>query len=237
MKISSSTLVLFLYAAAFSQPSVLNVSLHNGEPFYASIDNAVPGGEAAEEFTAGNLKDGKHFLDVWSSSGSGQPGNYLFSGSIIVPAGFEVYAVIDESGNCVLYKKIPLRKRDHGKYNCRCDCEYCRKCIYKNKWGHDDCNRKTIDSKDFNRLKDVVASKSFDRTRADIAKQAIDGNYLLSRQVKELLGLFSFEETKLDVAKYAYGKVCDKGNFFEVYDAFAFESSVTELKEFISTQR
>jgi hypothetical protein len=237
MKIPFSILVLLLSSVAYPQLSALNISLHNGEPFYASIDNAAPGGEAAEEFTAENLRDGKHFLDVWTSPGTGQPGSYLFSGSIILPAGFDVYAVIDESGNCVVYKKIPIRKRDYGKYNCRCDCEYCRKCIYKNKWGHDDCSRKTIGTKDFNRLKDIVASKSFDETRADIAKQAIDGNYLLSRQVKELLALFSFEGTKLDVAKYAYGKVCDKGNFFEVYDAFAFESSVTELKEFISTQR
>jgi hypothetical protein len=62
----------------------------------------------------------------------------------------------------------------------------------------------------------------------------IGTNCLLSSQVKEIILLFSFEETRLDFAKYAYGYTFDIGNYYQVNDAFKFESSIDELNTYIS---
>ncbi|MCX7728498.1 MAG: DUF4476 domain-containing protein [Bacteroidia bacterium] len=45
--------------------------------------------------------------------------------------------------------------------------------------------------------------------------------------------LFSFEETRLEFAKYAYSKVIDKENYYQVNDAFQFENSIEELNNSI----
>lgn len=98
----------------------------------------------------------------------------------------------------------------------------------------DGCNGKAMQKDDFKDLKGSINNRSFESTNLDKAKTAIDNNYLTSEQVKELLGYFTFESNKLELAKYSYKKVCDQGNFFKVYDAFDFDSSITELKDYIS---
>jgi hypothetical protein len=45
--------------------------------------------------------------------------------------------------------------------------------------------------------------------------------------------LFSFEDSRLDFAKFAYKNCINKGNYFEVNQAFSFESSVDNLNQFI----
>ena len=90
---------------------------------------------------------------------------------------------------------------------------------------------------DFDNLKTLVNSKSFESTRIDFLKTAIDDNYFLSLQVKEMIRLLSFEASKLEIAKYAYKKTCDRENYFKVYDAFTFESSINELREWMKKNK
>jgi hypothetical protein len=87
---------------------------------------------------------------------------------------------------------------------------------------------------DFKDLKSTINNMNFESTNLDVVKTAIDNNYFTSEQVRELLTYFTYEDNRLIVAKYAYKKVCDQKNFFKVYDAFNFESSVSELKNYIS---
>ncbi len=55
-------------------------------------------------------------------------------------------------------------------------------------------------------------------------------------QVKDIMDLFTFEGSKLDYAKYAYEFCWEKNNYYMVNDAFEFESSISELDEYISTR-
>ncbi len=87
---------------------------------------------------------------------------------------------------------------------------------------------------DFGNVKTSIKSKSFDESRLTIAKQVINNNCLLSSQVKEIMLLFSFEDTRLDLAKYAYGYTYDIGNYYQLNDAFTFESSIDELNDHIN---
>lgn len=90
---------------------------------------------------------------------------------------------------------------------------------------------------DFESAKGSIASKGFDESRLTIAKQIVGSNCLTSAQVGQIMRIFGFEETRLDFAKFAYGHTFDIGNYYQVNDAFQFESSIDELNTYISSVR
>lgn len=85
----------------------------------------------------------------------------------------------------------------------------------------------------FIQVQQSIDSKSFEDSKLIMAKQVIASNCLLSSQVKRIMELFNFEDTRLELAKYAYGYTYDLGNYFQLNDAFNFESSIEELNEYI----
>jgi len=98
------------------------------------------------------------------------------------------------------------------------------------------CNH-PMTSQMFADVKTSISSKSFENSKLTIAKQVISNNCLTSAQVKEILSLFDFETTKLEVAKFAYGYTYDKGNYYQLNDAFNFESSIDDLNNYIKTKK
>lgn len=91
-----------------------------------------------------------------------------------------------------------------------------------------------MDPADFAAAKNSIALKSFESTKLEMAKQITNSNCFVTEQVKEIMQLFDFEASKLDFAKYAYGHTYDKGNYFKVNDTFEFDSSVSELNDYIN---
>lgn len=87
----------------------------------------------------------------------------------------------------------------------------------------------------FEQAKQSIKSKGFDESKLTIAKQIIGTNCLLCSQIKELMKLMSFEESKLDLAKFAWGYTLDRGNYYQLNDAFSFESSIEELDNYIKS--
>jgi hypothetical protein len=90
---------------------------------------------------------------------------------------------------------------------------------------------------DFEQAKASIASKGFDESRLTIAQQIVGSNCLTSAQVRDLMRIFGYEETRLDFAKFAYGHTFDIGNYYQVNDAFQFESSIDELNAYIGSVR
>ncbi len=96
--------------------------------------------------------------------------------------------------------------------------------------------RNPMANQSFQAALQTIKAKSFEDSKLTIAKQIANSNCLLSIQVKHILDIFSFEDDKLEFAKHAYHHTYDIGNYFQVNDAFDFESSIDELNEYISTQ-
>ena len=86
---------------------------------------------------------------------------------------------------------------------------------------------------DFADVKRSIASKSFEESKLSIAKEVTGANCLFASEVKEIMLLFSFESTRLTFAKFAYKYTFDRGNYYKINDAFQFESSIDELRQFI----
>ena len=89
---------------------------------------------------------------------------------------------------------------------------------------------------DFNSAKESIASKSFSDSKLTLAKQITNSNCLTSNQAKQIIQLFDFEATRLEYAKFAYGHTYDIGNYYQVNDAFDFESSIDELNKYIENK-
>lgn len=94
-----------------------------------------------------------------------------------------------------------------------------------------------INNADFQDMKKSVSSKSFSETKLNTAKQATKNNCLSALQVKEMMQLFNFEGDRLEYAKFAYDYTVDKNNYYKVNDAFTFESSMSELDEYIKNKK
>lgn len=100
--------------------------------------------------------------------------------------------------------------------------------------GNVGCNGYPMNEARFNEVVKSIESKGFDDSKLTMSKQVISTNCMTSNQVKRLMLLFSFEDTRLDLAKYAYGYTYDIGNYYQLNDAFTFESSIEELNEYTS---
>jgi len=59
---------------------------------------------------------------------------------------------------------------------------------------------------------------------------------MTAEQIKDVMGLFSFEDSKLDYAKYAYDFCFNQGDYYEVNEAFTFESSIEELNHYLESK-
>lgn len=90
-----------------------------------------------------------------------------------------------------------------------------------------------MNSRDYDDAKATIKSITFDDTKASTAMQVMSSNCMNTSQIIGILDLFSFEETKLEVAKAGYGMCTDKNNYYKVVTAFKFDSSKTELNNYM----
>lgn len=98
------------------------------------------------------------------------------------------------------------------------------------------CNM-AMNNANFEEAKRTIAANGFDETRLSTAKQIASSNCLNTNQIAALIKIFGFEESKLDFAKYAYDFCVDRNNYFKIANSFSFESSKTELNNYLQSMR
>jgi hypothetical protein len=89
---------------------------------------------------------------------------------------------------------------------------------------------------EFNTAKQSLESKGFEDSKMTMAKQIARDRCFSVAQVKAIMGMFSFEDSKLEFAKFAYDHTHDLGNYYQVNDAFSFESSIDDLNKYIQSR-
>ena len=90
-------------------------------------------------------------------------------------------------------------------------------------------------AQDFLMACDAIRRQPFDDDKLRIAEQVARGNNLSALQVRDMVKLMTFEDTKLDFAKHAYNKVLDPQNYYVVYDAFTFSSTIEDLADYTNS--
>ncbi len=86
-----------------------------------------------------------------------------------------------------------------------------------------------MDSSSFEDLAKRIRNASPETEKLAIVKRAVPANKLTSEQVHVVLLLLSTDNDRVDAASYVYNSVCDKNNFYVVYDAFTFDTAKSEL--------
>jgi hypothetical protein len=89
-------------------------------------------------------------------------------------------------------------------------------------------------SGDFESARASIKSKSFSDSKMTLAKQVTRNHCLSAMQVKGIAELFDFEDDRLEYAKFAHEYCFEQNKYYQVNDAFEFESSIEELDEYIN---
>ena len=87
---------------------------------------------------------------------------------------------------------------------------------------------------EFERFFQAVSARRFDDDKLTLAKQVLGQSTVYAEDLARVMKLFSFDNRKIELGKYAYNNVCDRRNFYVVYDTFTFDSSARELEQYIS---
>ena len=87
---------------------------------------------------------------------------------------------------------------------------------------------------DFEDLIEILENEWFDSSKLSTAKQALRSNTMSAEQVKRLVETLTFESSRLDLAKFAYEYTLDKENYYLIFTALNYSSSVNELELWIT---
>ncbi|RLD70177.1 MAG: hypothetical protein DRJ10_20625, partial [Bacteroidetes bacterium] len=90
-----------------------------------------------------------------------------------------------------------------------------------------------ISNYQFQQKYNSIASQKYEAQKLTSAKNIAKGNCLSSEQVKKIAVLFENDFNRLEFAEIAYLNTTDKSNFYEVYDSFAYFSTVFRLHDYI----
>jgi len=231
-----------LSASANRGYSELNVKLFDNSSFSVVMDN-ITYNYFTSNYSISNIVPGDHVLTVIKTL----PGSWLngaamnkiiYTGNIVIPANVKIISMITFNGTFVILSQIPLLGANDGPYasnpgNNADGSSYNNDNAGNCSGGTIEYYSQCISEMNFMSLVNVINCSTFESSKIQIAKQAINSNFFRAVQVKQLLAVFTFESSKLEIAKLAYLKTIDKNNFFMVDDAFTFESSIDELNEFI----
>ena len=108
---------------------------------------------------------------------------------------------------------------------------------YQNDYGYGDTYGNVMSDREFSSFLQMLKKQSFDDRRLDFLKSQLSRTDFNTRQIKSIMKEFSFDKNRLEFAKMAYRNCVDKRNYFELYDAFDFESYARELNKFVQNQR
>lgn len=82
----------------------------------------------------------------------------------------------------------------------------------------------------------VKRDANFDDSRIAMISNVAQHTSFKATQIYELVKILSFDKGKLQLAKQLYSKCVDKQNFYQVYQAFSFDTSKRELSEYIANK-
>lgn len=94
-------------------------------------------------------------------------------------------------------------------------------------------NLQNLSNFQFTQKKNALNNMSSDIQRLNETKSLLKTYAMTSLQVKSLADLFKDDYSRLEFAKSAYQNVLDKNNFYEVYDAFMYFSTVFMLHDYV----
>lgn len=174
-----------------------------------------------------NLRTGRHTIEVYRTQKRGWGTNSpVYSSYFDVSPQYDLDITIDNRGRVSLYESRSNdygrhgSRRGNGSYDRRNDDRYGGGYGQNGDYGRNNSYNRALSDYEFNQLVQRVRSQWMGKLGT--ARDAINGNYFTTYQVRELLGIFSSENDRLELAKLAFVKVVDQQNFRQLYDQFSY---------------
>lgn len=234
---------------------MLRIKEENGRTISVTIDGKRVN-KMGHSLTVNDIDAGKHLLKIYKYNVNGHgysTGILIYEGDVMIKPGRIYYCTISK-GNMDIEENCCMD--DYGKWNNndnwdKWDDNYennDRSWNNNKRWDKNNNNNFDDNSWDsytgvmsdgrFQLLIEQVRKASFESSKVNVAKSALQNNQLTVNQLILILNEFSFESTKLQFAKDNYRNVVDRKNFFMVNDVFTFQSSKDDLSDFLNrTQR
>ncbi len=94
-----------------------------------------------------------------------------------------------------------------------------------------------VETRELEEILAVLKEESFESSRVSTAQQIIKRKKCFkTEQIIRILQCFSYESSKQDMAKFAFPYVTDKTNYYKIKDVFEFDSSKSDLDDFLEKQ-
>ena len=214
------------FAGAFNHQSELSISATGRNLVSASVDNQ-PFANYGTRVDFNSIQPGYHYLVVYKREPARMAYGFhqrkfidkvVYNGYIEIPAASQVTGIADG------YDRLAVSVQPLAD-------NY----FYNNNYISNVCTPLPVSMNPaaFAELKDVIANRSFDSSKLQVARQAIADNPVSSAQLAELMNMLTFESSKLELAKAGYAFVTDRQNFYLVNNSFTFDSSISELDRYI----
>lgn len=223
------TIVALLAASSISKAnhlsSILSIRNFDGAFISVTLDQSCLT-EPSRQFVLNDVDPGNHYLQVKRFIFHPVHPRYqtIYRGYVFVSQSANIDAIITHSHQFKIIGISPLFTEPvvfEAPYYQQVQNNY-QPCNY------------AVSNYDLNLMIKNIERRSFESTKMQLAKQFIDNNYFSSRQIAEMLHVLTFESSKLELAKYAFRRTVDRNNYFVVNDEFTFESSISELSDYIS---
>jgi hypothetical protein len=90
-----------------------------------------------------------------------------------------------------------------------------------------------LEDRSLERLLVDMSRSQTDAQRLNRARLSIRGGNILTQDLRRMLEVLEYEQSRIELAKLAFGQVCDKQNFYTLFNLFEFDESVRELEQFM----
>ncbi|GGG40662.1 hypothetical protein GCM10011378_16130 [Hymenobacter glacieicola] len=86
-------------------------------------------------------------------------------------------------------------------------------------------------------LWETVQRQSFDDNKLAIIREALRETSIPADDARRFVATMAFDRNRIELAKYMYARVADRQNFYRVYEALQYQSSIREVQQYIDSYR
>ncbi len=206
-------------------PGVIRIRLDDERPIVVSIDNRrydKPG----RRITLDQVRAGRHEISVYRYTDNGN-GNQsakaklVYSGSLKVKSDHLYDIIVTPFSGMDVEEKCCVSERNN------------QQPPTSPKPSGPAYDNRIMEAAAFQTLRDNLRNQITDSGRMDLVKAALNNNRINTEQAKALIMDLNFDSSRVDLAKWMYPKVVDPKNYWQLNDAFSFQSSKDELNNFL----
>lgn len=84
-------------------------------------------------------------------------------------------------------------------------------------------------------LLQAVSRQPFDDGKLALIRESLREASLPAADARQFVDAMSFDKNRIELAKYMYSRVADRQNFYQVYEALQYQSSIREVQQYVDS--